>query len=60
MNNIVETIGTQNHPNDDYFIKLTRNAILEDACVLDHPICLREAYTQLIAYLENPTLFANR
>lgn len=56
MNNIIETIGTQDRPNDDYFTKITRHTILNDACTYDHPLCLREAYTQLINYLENPTL----
>ncbi|KAG5311631.1 AMPN Aminopeptidase, partial [Acromyrmex insinuator] len=60
INNIVETIGTQEHPNDDYFTKFTRNAILEDACVFDHPACLNKAYTQLIDYLKNSTIFSNR
>ncbi|XP_018399655.1 PREDICTED: aminopeptidase N-like [Cyphomyrmex costatus] len=60
MNNIVETVGTQDRPNDDYFTKFTRNAILEDACVYGHPTCLNEAYTQLIDYLNNLTIFSNR
>lgn len=60
MNNIVETVGTQDRPNDDYFTKLMKNAILEDACVLDHPACLNEAYTQLIDYLENSMILSNR
>lgn len=58
MNNIIETIGTQDRPNDDYFIKIIRHAILNDACIYDHPLCLREANVQLITYLENP-MFAN-
>lgn len=56
MNNIIETIGTQDYPNDDYFTKVIRHAILNDACIYDHPLCLREAHAQLIAYLENPML----
>ncbi|KYN33599.1 Aminopeptidase N [Trachymyrmex septentrionalis] len=60
INNIVETVGTQDRPNDDYFTKFTRNAILEDACVFDHPACLNKAYTQLINYLNNSTIFSNR
>ncbi|CAL1686825.1 unnamed protein product [Lasius platythorax] len=56
MNNIIETIGTQDRPNDDYFTKVTRHAILNDACTYDHPLCLREAHAQLITYLENPML----
>lgn len=56
MNNIIETIGTQDRPNDDYFTKVTRHAILNDACTYDHPLCLREAHAQLINYLENSTL----
>lgn len=60
MNNIVETIGMQDHSNDNYFTKLIRNAIFEDACTFDHPICLYKAHDQLIAYLENSTVLANR
>lgn len=60
MNHIVETVGTQDHPNEDYFTKLTRNAILEDACAFDHPICLRKAYAQLIDYLKDSAILANR
>ncbi|KYN14240.1 Aminopeptidase N [Trachymyrmex cornetzi] len=60
MNNIVETVGTQDRPNDDYFTKFTRNAILEDACVFDHPACLNKVYTQLIDYLKNSTILSNR
>jgi len=50
----------QDHPNDDYFTKLTRSAILEDACAFDHPTCLRKAYIQLIDYLKNSAILANR
>lgn len=60
MNNMVETVGMQDHSNDNYFTKLTRNAIFEDACVLDHPTCLHEAYNQLLVYLENSTMLANK
>lgn len=60
MNNIVETIDMQDHSNDNYFTKLIRNAILEDACAFDHPTCLHKAYNQLIAYLENLTVLSNR
>jgi len=60
INNIVETIGIQDHPNDDYFTKLTRSAILEDACAFDHPTCLCKAYTQLVDYLKNSTILTNR
>ncbi|XP_050466427.1 aminopeptidase N-like isoform X2 [Cataglyphis hispanica] len=56
MNNIIETVGIQDHPNDDYFTKVIRDAILKDTCFNDHPLCLREAHAQLINYLENPTL----
>lgn len=56
MNNIIETVGIQDHPNDDYFTKVIRHAILQDTCSNDHPLCLREAHTQLINYLENPSL----
>ncbi|KAL0111093.1 hypothetical protein PUN28_012805 [Cardiocondyla obscurior] len=60
MNNIIETTRMQHHPSDDYFTKLTRNALLDDACVFDHPTCLYEAYNQLITYLDNSTILANK
>ncbi|XP_012230689.2 aminopeptidase N-like [Linepithema humile] len=59
MDNIVQTVGMQDRPNDDYFTKMARNAILEGACASDHPICLHAAHAQLIEYLKNPSL-ANR
>ncbi|XP_071650930.1 aminopeptidase N-like [Temnothorax longispinosus] len=59
MNNIVETV-MQFHPNEDYFTKLARNSIFENACAFDHPACLHNTYNQLIDYLENPTVFTNR
>ncbi|XP_011643082.1 membrane alanyl aminopeptidase-like [Pogonomyrmex barbatus] len=59
MNNIIRTIGIQSRPNDDYFTKMTRYEMLHHVCGFDHPTCLHEAHTQLIAYLENST-FAKR
>lgn len=59
MDNIIQTIGMQDRPNDDYFTKMARNAILEGACACDHPVCLHTARAQLIEYLKNPSL-ANR
>lgn len=60
MNNIFESVGAQDHSNDDYYTKLTRQHILQYSCLVDHPACLRAAYVQLLDYLENPTMFGNR
>lgn len=60
MNTIIETVGMQDRPNDDYFMKILRFEILQQACAIDHPVCLHEAHAQLIAYLENPVAFAKK
>ncbi|RLU27560.1 hypothetical protein DMN91_001364 [Ooceraea biroi] len=59
MTNIVESLSVHDRPDDNYFTKITRYEVLERACACGHPMCLREAHAQLIAYLENPTEFAN-
>lgn len=56
MDNVVESVGVRDRPDDDYLTKIMRHGILEKACECDHPTCLREAHAQLIVYLENPEL----
>jgi hypothetical protein len=60
MNNLLESFGMHDGPHENYLTKIMRHRILEKACACDHPECLREAHTQLIAYLEDSVKSANR
>ncbi|XP_043263382.1 uncharacterized protein LOC122403732 [Colletes gigas] len=58
MKNFIETIGYEQSPSDDDFVKVIKMIALDWACAVGDPECKQRATERLIAYIEDP--LANR